>query len=64
VKVVGVKSYILDSPGRHYVLVKVQTDEGIYGWGEGTLEYKEKTVRAAIHELEGMIVGEDPTRVD
>jgi galactonate dehydratase len=64
VKVVEVKTYIMESPGRDYVFVKVQTDEGIHGWGEGTLEMKQGTVAAAVKDLEGFILGEDPTRVD
>ncbi len=63
-KVVEVKTYVLESPGRDYVFVKVQTDEGIHGWGEGTLEMKQGTVVGAVNDLQGFIVGEDPTRVD
>ena len=63
-KVVEIKTYIMDSPGREYVFVKVQTDEGIHGWGEGTLEMKQGTVAAAVTDLQGFILGEDPTRID
>jgi galactonate dehydratase len=52
------------SPGRDYLFVKVETDEGIYGWGEGTLEMKCQTVAAAVRELAQFVLGEDPTRVD
>jgi len=63
-KIVEVKSYVLDSPGRDYVFVKVQTDEGIHGWGEGTVEMKQGTVVAAVRDLEGFVLGEDPTRIE
>lgn len=63
-KIVDVKTHILESAGREYVFVKVQTDEGIHGWGEGTLEMKQGTVVAAVRDLQGFILGEDPTRVD
>ena len=63
-KIVEVKTYVLDSPGRDYVFVKVRTDEGIHGWGEGTLEMKQGTVVAAVRDLEGFVLGEDPTRID
>ncbi len=63
-KVTQIRTYIMESPGREYVFVKVQTDEGIHGWGEGTLEMKQGTVAAAIHDLEGFILGEDPTRIE
>ncbi len=63
-KITGITTYIMDSPGREYVFVKVQTDEGIHGWGEGTLEMKQGTVAAAVRDLEGFVLGEDPTRVE
>jgi galactonate dehydratase len=64
VKITEVKTYIMDSPGREYVFIKINTDEGLYGWGEGTLEMKQGTVAAAVKDLEGFIIGQDPTRVD
>ena len=63
-KITGLTTYIMESPGREYLFVKIQTDEGIHGWGEGTLEMKQGTVAAALHDLEGFIRGEDPTRID
>lgn len=63
-KITEVKTYIMDSPGREYVFIKIMTDEGLHGWGEGTLEMKQGTVAAAVGDLQGFIMGEDPTRVD
>lgn len=63
-KVVELKTFVMESPGREHVFVKVITDEGIHGWGEGTLEMKQGTVAAAVKDLEGFVLGEDPTRVD
>jgi galactonate dehydratase len=64
VKIREVKTHILESPGREYVFVKILTDEGLHGWGEATLEMKQGTVVAAVKDLQGFIVGEDPTRID
>jgi galactonate dehydratase len=63
-KITEITTYIMASPGRDYVFIKVSTDEGLYGWGEGTLEMKQGTVVAAVRDLEGFLLGEDPTRVD
>ncbi|HVG97381.1 MAG TPA: galactonate dehydratase [Chloroflexota bacterium] len=63
-KITEVKTYVMDSPGREYVFIKISTDEGLYGWGEGTLEMKQGTVVAAVKDLEGFVIGQDPTRVD
>ena len=62
--VTEIKTFVMDSPGREYVLVKVLTDEGIHGWGEGTLERKQRTVAAAVGDLTPFVIGQDPTRVD
>jgi galactonate dehydratase len=63
-KITEVKTYVMESPGRDYVFIKVLTDEGLHGWGEGTLEMKQGTVVAAVRDLEGFLLGQDPTRVD
>ncbi len=47
-----------------WLFVKVSTDEGISGWGEATLEGRSCTVQAAIRELEDLLVGRDPRRIE
>jgi galactonate dehydratase len=65
VKITEIRTYILEDRGpRKFVFVKVVTDEGLHGWGEGTLEMKQNTVAAAVRDLEQFLIGEDPTRVD
>ena len=63
-KIVEVRSFLMASPRRDYMFVKISTDEGIHGWGEGTLERKQRTVAAAVGDLTPFVMGEDPTRVD
>ena len=43
-KVTDVKTFVVDCFRTNWVFVKVYTDEGITGVGEGTLEYKEKAL--------------------
>jgi len=42
------------------VFTRVDTDEGLHGIGEATLNGFAKTVEAAIHELKHFVVGKDP----
>ena len=49
---------------RNWVIVKVSTDTELFGWGEATLEGKERTVQAAIAELGAMLIGRDPLPVE
>ena len=48
-KIVSAK-VIVCSPGRNFVTLKLQTDEGIYGLGDATLNGREKAVVAYLEE--------------
>ena len=63
-KITGIETYIAGNPWKNWVFAKVITDEGIYGIGEGTLNFFAKTVDTAIHELKPLIMGMDPFRVE
>jgi galactonate dehydratase len=47
-----------------WMFVKVETDEGLSGWGEGVVEGRALTVEAAVHELADYIVGKDPMLIE
>jgi galactonate dehydratase len=49
---------------RPYVFVKIETDAGVVGWGEATLEGKAGAVIATIQDLREYIVGADPLPVE
>ena len=47
-----------------WMFVKIETDEGICGWGEPVVEGHAKTVEAAVHEIGDYIVGVDPRNIN
>jgi galactonate dehydratase len=50
-----------------YVFVQIETDEGLTGWGEITTypgPIANRTVTAALRELDGFLRGMDPTRIE
>jgi len=50
---------------RNWVFVRVETDQpGLYGWGEGSLEWKTRSVVGAVEDFAPMLIGEDPTRIE
>ena len=49
---------------RNYIFVKVHTDEGITGLGEATLEGYDQTIKGLLKDLENLLIGEDPTRIE
>lgn len=34
-----------------WMFLKIETDEGVVGWGEPVIEGRARTVEAAVHEL-------------
>jgi galactonate dehydratase len=47
-----------------WLLLKVGTDEGLSGWGEPVVEGRADTVRTAVEELSGYLIGKDPFRIE
>jgi galactonate dehydratase len=47
-----------------WMLLKIETDEGIVGWGEPVIEGRARTVEAAVHEMTPFLVGQDPGRIN
>ena len=47
-----------------WMFLKIETDEGIVGWGEPVIEGRARTVEAAVHELSELLVGQDPARIN
>ena len=47
-----------------WLFLKVTTDEGIAGWGEPVVEGRADTVRAAVDEMAGYLIGKDPFRIE
>jgi galactonate dehydratase len=45
----------------NWLFVRVSTDEGVYGWGEGSLHGAIESVEMAIHELGTVLIGKDPS---
>lgn len=46
------------------VFLKIETDEGITGWGEPGLEYKPATSIAAVDEMMDHVMGRDPMQIE
>ncbi|MDF2925947.1 MAG: galactonate dehydratase [Paenibacillaceae bacterium] len=47
-----------------WLFLKIETDEGISGWGEPVVEGKAHTVEAAVREMMDALVGKDPLRIE
>ncbi|MFC3996233.1 galactonate dehydratase [Nocardiopsis sediminis] len=47
-----------------WLMVRVETDDGVVGWGEPVVEGRAETVRAAVGELSELLLGQDPTPIE
>ena len=63
-KVTDIKTFVVDCFRTNWVFVKVYTDEGISGVGEGTLEYKEKALLGAVAHIKSYLLGKDPRQIE
>ena len=50
---------------RNWIFVKVTTDQdGLYGWGEASLNWKTRAVASAVEDLAPLLLGRDPRDVE
>ena len=64
-KITAVRTLVVNAEMRNWVFVRVETDQdGLWGWGEASLEWKTRNVIGAIQDFEPMVVGEDPRRIE
>lgn len=47
-----------------WLFLKIETDEGISGWGEPVLEGRASTVAAMVNELSHYLIGKDPRNIE
>ena len=47
-----------------WLFLKLETDEGICGWGEPIVEGRAATVKAAVEELSYYFLGKDPRKIE
>ena len=62
-KIIDIKTTIVNAEMRNWVFVKVITDSDLYGWGEATVEWKTRAVVGAIEDLKPLLVGKDPRNI-
>jgi galactonate dehydratase len=60
-KVVAVDAFLVPP---QWLFVRVRTDEGITGWGEGGIQMRARAVQAAVSYLAEYLVGRDPLAIE
>ncbi|SDC65421.1 galactonate dehydratase [Niabella drilacis] len=59
-----IKNYELFQVPPRWLFLKIDTDEGITGWGEPVIEGRAATVKAAVDELMEYLEGKDPLNIE
>ena len=64
-KITAIKTFVCHARMRNWVFVKVLTDQdGLFGWGEATLEWHTRSIVGAVEDLAELLIGQDPTRIE
>lgn len=65
IRITAIRTVVVNAEMRNWVFVKVETDQdGLYGWGEASLNWKTRAVTGAVEDLEPLVVGRDPRDVE
>src|ERR1700722_18455849 len=60
-RITRVSTTIVNAEMRNWIFVRVDTDmDGLFGWGEATVEWKARAVAGAIEDLQRLVLGRDP----
>ncbi|QMW24419.1 galactonate dehydratase [Sandaracinobacteroides saxicola] len=63
-KIRSIKAWAVAGPLSDLCFAKVETDNGLFGWGEGSLPGKCEGVAASVREMAHLIAGMDARRIE
>ena len=61
-RITDIKVYPTRVGHRNQLIVKVETDEGVHGWGESGVSGRELAVQGAVRHYREFLIGRDPRR--
>ncbi len=62
-KIAAIKIYPIWATFRNQLIVKVESDDGHYGWGESGVSGRELAVKGAAEHFRQFLLGKDPRRI-
>jgi galactonate dehydratase len=63
-KITDVKVLVTDAFRTNWTFIKVETDEGLYGYGEASLGTQEMALSGCIEDLKRLIIGRNPLEIE
>jgi galactonate dehydratase len=65
IRITAVEPTVVNAEMRNWIMVKVRTDQdGLYGWGEASLNWKTRAVVGALEDLAPLLIGRDPRDIE
>ena len=63
-KITDIKGYPVKIGHRNQFVIKVETDEGIHGVGEGGISGRELAMNGMLEHFKAALIGQDPRRIE
>ena len=63
-RIKNIQTFHVDAGWRSVLLVKVETDAGVTGWGECSDDKMPQSVAGAIEDFKTVLIGRDPRPFD
>ena len=63
-KITSIETITVGAGWKNWLFVRILTDQGLHGIGEGTLNGFIRTTEAAVRELEHLAIGQDPRNIN
>jgi galactonate dehydratase len=62
-KITDIKSIHVWDDGKNLFILKIETDEGLYGWGEAGLSTRGLAIEGAVSHFREFLIGADPMKI-
>ncbi|GAB2664996.1 mandelate racemase/muconate lactonizing enzyme family protein [Vibrio panuliri] len=62
-RISNIKTHVVQVGIRDFLLVKIETDSGLYGWGESGFSSREKSVEQMVQHFARFLIGQDPMNI-
>jgi len=63
-KITEIRTFVMDAFRTNWTFIKVETDAGLYGWGEASLGTQEAALSGCVCDLKRLIIGRDPREIE
>jgi galactonate dehydratase len=63
-RITEVRPFVLGAGGKNITIVRIRTDDGLEGIGEGTINYRVRAIHGAVQDFAMYLEGKDPRQIE